>query len=210
MRSRWFWLIPPLAILSFVLGGALALFLPQKDNTPVVSESSFETSQTTVESVEETVPAVSLSAEEMLFSDYLKEAEDYQDTVQQDLDSDGTPELLIYRYGGLNEVVSIESGAAVSVLCEHQLFLCGNGIIGRYSEGAGGHTAFFHQLIDGQFQIVECIVYHWHEDAWYRSPDFTANDATLVPITEDERMAILEKYPCAEPIDRPMLQAIYQ
>lgn len=205
-RNRLYWLIPPLAILSFVLGGVLAVLIPPKE-TPPSTETTFET---TVETTAAFVPTASLSAEEMLFADYLKTAEKYQDTAQQDLDRDGIPELLIYRYGGLNEVVSIASGAAVSVLCEHHLFLCGNGIIGRYSEGAGGHTAFFYQLKDGQFQTVECIVYHWHEGAWYRSPDFSADDVSLVPITEDERMAILEKYPCAEPIDRPMLQAIYE
>lgn len=204
VRTFFLWLLLPL--LGFGLGCVLGFVLPEKEEeATAVIETAARTLPTSAPST-----VATLSAQEQMLVDFLNGAEPCDEVKQMDLDGDGVEELLLYRHGDLVEIAAVQADSVVSLRPNYGLFLCENRIIGQYSEGAGGHTAFFHQLKDGQFQTVECLVYHWHEDAWYRSPDFSANDANLVPITEDERMAILEQYPCAEPIDRQILQAIYQ
>lgn len=199
--SRW---IPLIGILGFLFGCLLGIVIPEKEDAPHAIPTTVATTVATAASTTEPT----FSQEEQWIAEFLADSGDAIRRI--DLDLDGSEELLRYRGDTLIQVCTVSPEGVISLMESYALFLCENGIIGRYSEGAGGHTGFFYQLADGQFQCVECVVYHWQEDAWYRSPDLTANDTTLVPITEDERMEILGKYPCAEPVDRSILQAIYE
>lgn len=211
MQSRWYWLIPPIFILSFALGCLLGFLAPEKEEPAAVMQTSAVNEETTQETTLETTPPVTQTPEEKLYAEYLKSVKAYQETELSDLDGDGTLELLIYGHDSLIEIAAIVDGTAVQVLREYGMFRCADGIILRYSEGAGGHTGFFYQIRDGQAEAVECLVYHWHEDAWYRSTDCTGNDASLVPISDAERHAILEKYPCVDKnTDSDLIKAIYE
>lgn len=205
-RSRLYWLIPPLAILAFAFGCFLGFVIPEKEEIPETMPTTAVVTETTLEPT--TLPT--LSAEEQMIADFIDNVEGYVEPKRADLDGDGVEELLLYRNGSLDEIAMVTTDSVVSLMKKPELFLCENGFIGRYGEGAGGHTGMFYQLIEGQLQEVERIVYVWEKAIWYRSPDLTGNYATLVPITEAERQAILAKYPCAEPMDRLFIQLIYE
>ena len=205
-RNYIYLLIPPLAILGFALGCLLGFVIPKKEEAPETQPA------TTIETEATSEPTIlpTLSAEDQMIADFIDSVEGYVEPKRADLDGDGIEELLLYRYGNLNEIAAVKEDAVVSLMRKPELFLCENGFIGQYGEGAGGHTGMFYQLTDGQFQEVERIVYEWEKATWYRSPDLTGNYATLVPITDAERQAILAKYPCAEPMDRLFIQLIYE
>ena len=209
-RSRLYWLIPPLAILGFLFGCFLGFVIPEKEEVP----ETVPTTTVATEATSEPTTLPTLSAEEQMIADFIDSVEGYVEPKRADLDGDGVEELLLYRNGSLNEIAAVTTDSVVSLMKAPELFLCENGFIGRYGEGAGGHTGMFYQLIDGQFWEVERLVYVWEQGVWYSSPDLTGNYATLVPITEAERQAILAKYPCAEPVDgsygRLFIQLIYE
>ena len=122
--------------------------------------------------------------------------------IYVDLNEDGVEELFIYRSGRTSEIVTISEGKAVTVMASNHLFLCDGGIIGRYSEGAGGCTVFYYKMDDNEaVTLVDVIMTTYHDDAWYRSTDPNLQYATaqnMTRITKEEAQKVSEQYAISE------------
>lgn len=196
--------------LAVGLLGYLSLRADTASEEPATLSAASE--QTTVPETT-AVPTETLSPEEQIFRDY-HEASKYRDDESytiQDLDSNGVPEMLIQRYGSLHEVVTVQNGVVVSVLQGSTLFLCENGVVGQYSEGSGGCTVWFYQLSGAKAESQMCLVWLFEKNTWYTSTDHTGDWDTMQPISEAQRLEIIEKYPpLEEPSSWSFLQLIYQ
>lgn len=204
--SRYFYrILLPVAVGSILLGGLLG-YLSLKWKHVDDPENVFTTvPPTTAITPVTTMP---ISPEELLYHAYMEAAEPGECTYQ-DMDGDGTDELLVNRYGGLNEIVTIRDGKAESLLSASDLFLCKDNVIGQYGEGSGGSTIWFCKVENQQLKNLDCLVWMFQENAWYRSPDYTGEWDTMVPITEEERWAVVEQYPPLEMKSGSFMDFIY-
>ena len=78
--------------------------------------------------------------------------------IYEDLNNDGAEELFIYRENSSSELLTIVEGELVSIMHEHSVFLCEDGIIGKFSEGSGGMTLFYYKLEGLEAVNVDTLV----------------------------------------------------
>ena len=189
-----------LCVCAILLGGFFGWLNRGMDETP--SEHPLEPivlpTQTTIPEttapVEPPMPE-NLSPEEQLYRAYHQSSEYREGTYTlQDLDGNGVPEMLIRPDEDIYEVVTIVDGEPVSLLSGYGLFLCEGNIVGEYSEGSGGCTVWYYEISGSQAKPLVCIVWMFHEDAWYTSTDYTGNWDTMTPITEEEKNVIVSQY----------------
>ena len=87
-------------------------------------------------------------------------------------------------------------------MAANHLFLCDEGIIGRYSEGGGGCTVFYYKMDDNKaVTLVDTIMTTFHDDAWYRSTDPDLQYVTpqnMTRITKEEAQKAAEQYTISE------------
>ena len=179
--------------------GWLSLKLEQKSGEQIVEPIVLPTQPALLPTAAPTEPTMpeKLSPEEQIYWQYhaaLEYKERYTYTLS-DMDGNGVPEMLIWQEpNGLREIVTIENGEAVSIIEDYDIFLCEESIIGRYGEGSGGSTVWYYAIDGSQAKPLVCLVWLFHEDQWYNSPDFTGEWATMTPITKEKQREILSKY----------------
>ena len=135
-----------------------------------------------------------------LYEEYISRV-DKGSHIYVDLDKDGVEELFIYRSGRTSEIVTISEGKVVTVMAANHLFLCDEGIVGRYGEGGGGRTMFYYRMENQAVVIVDVIVNTFHDDAWYRSTDPNleyASPENMTRITKEEAYEVSKQYAIAE------------
>lgn len=110
----------------------------------------------------------------------------------QDVDGDGTGELLLFTGGSLTRIVTVKDGKAVPLLEGSCLYLCGSGRIEQWGEGAGGETRAYYRVENQKAVPEQTLVYHWNEDQWYAS---VGSDGNLEPISYEKQQQISDLYP---------------
>lgn len=110
----------------------------------------------------------------------------------QDVDGDGTGELLLFVGGNLTRIVTVRDGEAVPLLEGSCLYLCGSGRIEQWGEGAGGETRAYYRVENQKAVPEQTLVYQWNEDQWYRS---VGSDGSLISISFEEQQQITDLYP---------------
>lgn len=119
-----------------------------------------------------------------------------------DLNGDGQQELFIFRDNDRSEVVTVADGEVVRILHAFHLFLCDDGIIGRWSEGSGGQTLFFYRIENLDAKFLDVISMTYHDDAWYHSTEITdildVSPKNMNQITKDEATNIIGQYALLE------------
>ena len=111
----------------------------------------------------------------------------------QDVDGDGTGELLLFRGdGNMTRIVTVRDGEAVPLLEGSCLYLCGSGRIEQWGEGAGGETRAYYRVENQKAVPEQTLVYQWNEDQWYRS---VGSDGSLISISFEEQQQITDLYP---------------
>ncbi len=122
-----------------------------------------------------------------------------ENEILLDLDGDGQVEKLVYQDGSLRRILILDSDGERTVMEEFNLFLCDDmQTVLRFSEGSGGHTWFYYCLENGEMVPFECLVYHWGDNRYFRSKDFSARDDSLKELTEEQYRQAMAAYPCAE------------
>ncbi len=183
-KPRFQWAIPAVVLLA--IGSAVAFFLIEK---PVLQEARQESTGipealTEAEVAQTTVPVV---------------AEPKTGTVLHDLDGDGNAEKLYFQDGILHRVFAVEGQEERLIFEDSTSFLCDDGkTIVQFSEGSGGHTLFYYQLIHGELESQECLVYHYADGRYFRSLDHSAANGSLVELTEEEYRQAMEAFPCTD------------
>ena len=167
---------------------AESIVLPTQTNLP-------ETTVPTEPTISET-----LSPEEQIYRDYFTFSE-YRGGryTLQDLDGNGIPEMLIRPNEEVHEIVTIVDGEPTVIISDYGLFLCEGNIVGQYGEGSGGCTVWYYEIDGSQTKPLECIVWLFHEDAWYTSTDYSGDWDTMTPITKEQKRKIVSKYLPLEP-----------
>ena len=119
-----------------------------------------------------------------------------------DLNGDGQQELFIFRDNDRSEVLTVADGEVVRILHAFHLFLCDDGIIGRWSEGGGGQTLCFYRIENRNAKFVDVISMTYHDDAWYHSTEITdildISPENMNQITKDEASNIIGQYALLE------------
>ena len=137
------------------------------------------------------------------YSEYLKKTfvvpdDDLQYTFQ-DLDNDGSEELLIGRNGGISYWVSLRNGE-IQEKCYDELYLCEGGVIENYTAYEIYEThSYYHQSNDPQENglIPEegglILSIRRERDQWTKCEDYAYYDGDA--ITEAEAQRIISQYP---------------
>ena len=141
----------------------------------------------------QTKPITELSMHRVL-KDYLSGVDTAQFSAYgvQDVDGDGTGELLLFVGGNLTRIVTVRDGEAVPLLEGSCLYLCGSGRIEQWGEGAGGETRAYYRVENQKAVPEQALVYQWNEEQWYRS---VGSDGSLVSISYEEQQQITDLYP---------------
>ncbi len=125
---------------------------------------------------------------------------DWKDgTVMHDLDGDGNEETLFFQNGFLLRILA-RNGKEERVIFEDSAsFLCDDRkTVVRFSEGSGGHTLLYYQLINGELESMECLVYHYADGRYFRSLDHSMANGSLAELTEEEYRQAMAAFPCTE------------
>lgn len=191
-----------LCLFAIAVGGFFGWLSLKWEREPSVqtAEPIVLPTQTTIPPT--TVPTESpmpenLSTEEQLYWDYFQTLEyrEHKTYTLSDMDGNGVPEMLIWNNAnGLQEIVTIESGAAVSICEGYNLFLCEENIVGEYGEGSGGSTVWYYAVDGSKLKPLVCLVWLFEKDQWHNSPDFTGDWATMTPISKERQKEILSQY----------------
>lgn len=141
------------------------------------------------------LPRETMSPEEQIYLQYFQ-ASQYSggSYTLQDMDGNGIPEMLIWPDEEVHEIVTIVDGKPVVIISDYGLFLCEGNILGQYGEGSGGCTVWYYEIKGSVAQPIVCIVWMFHEDAWYTSTDYTGSWDTMTPITEEEKNQIVSQF----------------
>ena len=119
-----------------------------------------------------------------------------------DLNGDGRQELFIdSRKYEEKEIVTIVDGELVQVMEGNHMFLCEDGIIGRWGEGSGGETVRYYRLDGLEAVLVDVVVNPSNELTWYHSSDPDVPLGTtknMDPITKEEGQKICAQYALLE------------
>ena len=114
----------------------------------------------------------------------------------EDLDGDGEQELFISRNNRESEIITMVDGKTMKVMEYNHLFLCKDGIIGRYGEGAGGQTVMYYRLENHEAIIVDVIMTQ-NDGTWYRGVvenELYVSSKTMNRITEEEAKTAVGQY----------------
>ena len=114
-----------------------------------------------------------------------------------DVDEDGKQELFISRNKGESELVTISDGEILPILREDDLFLCEDGVIGRWGEGSGGETVVYYRIENQTPVIIDVVVCPSNELTWYHSSDPNVQLGTtknMDRITKEEGLKICAQY----------------
>lgn len=182
-----------LCILAVAIGGTLGYLRAQQDPSEVpVTIPMIQMPETTE------VPATTeemLSDVEQKYLQYFQNSE-YRNGryTLQDLDDNGVPEMLIWPNEEVHEIVTIADGEPAVILSDYGLFLCEGNIVGQYGEGSGGCTVWYYEIQGSVAQPVVCIVWMFHEDAWYTSTDYTGDWDSMTAITKEQKREIVSQY----------------
>ena len=114
--------------------------------------------------------------------------------IYEDLNGDGAEELFIYRENSSSELLTLVDGELVSIMHEHSLFLCEDGIIGKFSEGSGGMTLFYYKLEGLEAVNVDTLVRLSASGAWYRSTAQQSNPENMDWISNEDAKNIIDQY----------------
>jgi len=199
-----------LCLCSIAVGGFfgwLSRGSGQKPSEPSAGSVLLPTAASTAPPIPET-----LSSQEKLYRDYFA-ASEYRNGsyTLQDLDGNGIPEMLIRPNEELHEIVTLEDGAPVVIMSDYGLFLCEGNIVGQYTEGSGGCTVWYYEIEGAQAKPLVCIVWMFHEDAWYTSTDYTGDWDTMTPVTKEQKGEIVSQYLPLEPYsENGYLHFLYQ
>ncbi len=157
-------------------------------------------SQEPVESVALPIETLTIATEEHIIETVSPDSSaPAENKILLDLDGDGQEETLIYQDGRLRKILLQDSGEERIVMEDSAIFLCDDQqTILRFSEGSGGHTWFYYGLENGEMVPLECLVYHWGDNCYFRSTDFSAQDNSLEELTEEEYHQAMAVFPCAE------------
>lgn len=189
-----------MCVCAVIVGGFLGMMSLKMERKPAEepAEPSKFPVQTTVMST--TVPTElpmteKLFTEEQIYQEYFA-ASEYRGGryTLQDLDGNGVREMLIWPNEDVHEIVTVVGEQPVVLLSDYGLFLCEGNVIGQYGEGSGGCTVWYYEINGSVAQPIVCIVWMFHEDAWYTSTDYSGEWDTMIPITEDEKSRIVSQY----------------
>ena len=196
-----------LCLCALALGGFLGwksrvqAYQPAPEKYPVLSIPTTVPETTTA-------PVETMSPEEQIYLRYFQACPYNGGTYTlQDMDGNGVPEMLIWPDEDVHEIVTIADGEPVVLFSDYGLFLCEGNIVGQYGEGSGGCTVWYYQIHGTQVQPLVCIVWMFHEDAWYTSTDYTGNWDTMTPISKEEKNEIVSKY---LPLDKDIPDSGYR
>jgi len=182
-----------LCILAVVIGGTLGHLHAQQGQTGDLGTVPLtQLSETTEDSA---ATEEMLSDAEQLYLQYFQNSEYRNGSYTlQDLDENGVPEMLIWPNKEVHEIVTIVDGEPSVILSDYGLFLCEGNIIGQYGEVSGGCTVWYYEIQGSVAKPVVCIVWMFHEDAWYTSTDYTGDWDTMTSITREQKREIVSKY----------------
>ena len=122
--------------------------------------------------------------------------------LYEDLDGDGEQELYISRNNKESQIITIVDGKPIQVMENNHLFLCEDGVIGRYSEGAGGQTVMYYRLENHEAIIIDVIMTQ-NDGTWYRGvveDERYVSSKTMNRITEEEAKTVVGQYGLLEDI----------
>ena len=163
-----------------------------------------------IETIEEETEPVEVETEPQELNPY----EEYISSTSkgkylyEDLDGDGEQELFISRnnreseFIRESEIITIVDGEPIQVMENEHLFLCEDGVIGLYSEGAGGQTVIYYRLENLDAIIIDVIMTE-NDGTWYRGvveDERYISSKTLNRITEEEAKTVVGQYGLLEDI----------
>lgn len=123
-----------------------------------------------------------------------------------DLDGDGREEM-IWREDSRYFIYTMIDGKVrcYSLISDGSIIACEDGILqATVHYGPENFTIRFYHLNRGRVELVDYIRYDVDmnpQDPWFRSPDLTGQDFTLVPVSEMEAKSIIASY---DPLDIDM------
>lgn len=185
-----------LCVCAFSLGGFLGLANREKDRRAADEATVLTAQKPTPETTQISIATTEqISLEEQIYREYFESSAYRGGTYTlSDLDDNGVPEMLIRPNEEVHEIVTIVDGEPAVVLSDYGLFLCEGNIIGQYGEGSGGCTVWYYEIKGAVAQPIVCVVWMFHEDAWYTSTDYSGSWDTMTPITEEEKNQIVSQY----------------
>lgn len=122
-----------------------------------------------------------------------------------DLNGDGQDELLFdEEYTKI--LYTMENGRLRSVLYGRGMTVCEDDVIQVVTDYSGGNqTVCYYRMEGSRAVLVDYLRYDADGDhPWYRSPDGTGQDLTLVPVSKTEFEAVRSQYPPMDPAMKPL------
>ena len=114
----------------------------------------------------------------------------------QDLNGNGTPELIVRGEETILEIVTTVDGVTSSVLGGFtEMNLCEGNIVETVFSAAGREDRTYYKIMGQEAVIEECLMHSEEDAAWYWSPTGGAAAFNWTEMSQDAYNAVREKYP---------------